>query len=537
MALYIDKKELPEDMSYIPDAVLQYVLDEHRAQSGRLNTLHDAYMARNLPDKTEDTDAAIVFDYPRYIVDTITGMYLGDPVKYNSNENSGISGGTRATVRAGEVIRADAVQMPPVDISPIVDAYKRQSISDIDTEIGRDIGEYGEAYELEYASDDEIPIPKTAVCSPRSSVMVRDTSTEHHKLFFVTYEQRKRIDKTLYFAVFVYTPTEQIEYYSDGITNPLSFSEVGRTPHFFGEVPAVEYRNNSDRLGDFETVMSPINAYNKLMSDRVTDKSRFIDAVLAFYGFMLTDEQKEDLHKYKVLDNLPTRQEGADIAYIQKTLDENGVHILAEDLVKEIHKQSMTVDMTDVSFGTSSGQALKLKLLTMTMLVKNKIRSMERGLKKRFEMYNSWFSVQGVMPEIDKEDVDIVFSVQMPVDEAGVVNIVTALQGIVDDETLLSLLWFVKDPAQTIEKVKEQKRENQKEYFDTFGFTQKENGINGEDGATGRTGSDEGDAGDIKKDKANSANGSWLRPDNENRSGKDTRRRERNCTDNRETHN
>lgn len=502
MAIYIERRELPDDFSFIPDRVIEYVLQEHRLQLPRLNALHEAYMAKNMPEMTEDGDVALVCDYPRYIVDCICGMYLGDPVKYNTAESSGINPGTQATVRAGEVLRADSVKLPEVDITPIVEAYKRQTVSDCDTEIGRDLGEYGEAYELEYASDDEIPMPKTAVISPRCATMVRDTSVEHHKLFFLSYERRKSIDSSYYYSVFVHTPTEAIEYRSDGVDSPLSFIEIGRQPHYFGEVPAVEYRNNSDRLGDFETALSVINAYNKLMSDRVTDKGRFIDSVLFLYGMSLSDDQKSDLKKYRLVDQLPTKQEGAAAEYIQKSLDENSVHVLAEDLVKEIHKQSMTVDMTDASFGTASGQALKMKLLTMTMLVKNKIRSMERGLKKRFEMYAHWLNIQGSMMAVDREDVDIVFNISLPVDEAGIVNVVTSLQDIVDDETLLSLLWFVKDPKSTIEKVKQQKQEAQAEYFETFNFRERNNGIEGDmDGEDAETGGESSEEGNTRNTK------------------------------------
>lgn len=505
MALYIDRSELPEDISYIPDGVLQYVLDEHRARLGRLETLHNAYLGKNFPKMTEESDISVVVDYPRYIVDSINGMYLGDPVRYNTSEDHSITNGTKATVRAGEVMRAEHLQMPDVDISPVTDAYKRQSISDADSEIGKHLGEYGEAYELEYASDDDIPQPKTAVFSPRCSEMIRDTTVDHHRLFFMTYEKRKRTDHSLYYAVFVYTPSECIEYYSDGVENPLSFHEASRTPHFFGEVPAVEYRNNSDRLGDFETSLSMINAYNKLMSDRITDKSRFVDAVLFLYGMTLSDEQKADLKKYGIVDTLPPKVEGSSAEYIQKIMNENSNQILADGMVRDIHKMSMVVDMTDASFGTASGQALKMKLLTMSMLVKNKIRSMERGLKKRFELYNKWLSVQGTMPIIEKEDIDVVFSLQMPVDEAGIVDIVTKLKDFVDDELLLSLLWFVKDPAETVKKVQAQRKEKQAEYFDTFGMTAKENSIHSgvddeEDTATGGDRRKQGVKGNTEKD-------------------------------------
>lgn len=492
MAIYLDRRELPEDINDIPSNVLQFILEEHRQQLPRLNKLHTAYMAKNYPHISED-ELPIVCDYPRYTVDTLCGMYLGDPVKYNKVESNGITSSVKATVRDGEVVRVDAVRID-TDITPITDAYKEQSISDIDMEIGKDIGEYGEAYELEYASDDEEPIPKTTVCSPRCSVMVRDTTVDHHKLFFMTYERRKRTDRTEYYAVFVYTDKECIEYYSDTTETPLNFHEVGRMEHFFGEVPAVEYRNNSDRLGDFETAMTIIDGYNTLQTNRLTDKIQFVDSMIVAH-FNLDEETMKNLRKYKVLSNVPPKGEGGDIEYLSKQFNEQSVQVYADNLVKEIHKQTMTVDMTDASFGTASGEALKMKLLTMTMIVKNKIRSMERGLKKRFELYNQWLSVKGVMPIIDKDDVDVIFNISLPINESQIVDIVTKLKSsnLVDDEQLLSLLWFVKDPQATIEKVKAQKQEERAEYFDTFGFQAKENGINGEDSAESRKSSNESD--------------------------------------------
>ena len=35
-------------------------------------------------------------------------------------------------------------------------------------------------------------------------------------------------------------------------------------------------------------------------------------------------------------------------------------------------------------------------------------------------------------------------------------------------QTLLSLLWFVKDPAEAVENMKQQKQENQQQYMDSF---------------------------------------------------------------------
>ena len=85
---------------------------------------------------------------------------------------------------------------------------------------------------------------------------------------------------------------------------------------------------------------------------------------------------------------------------------------------------------------------------------------MEKGLKKRWKLYNNFLSSAGVTP-VDINDVDIVFTICMPIDEPSIVNMVCQLKnsGLVDDQTLLSLLWFVKDPAESLKNMKQQKNE------------------------------------------------------------------------------
>lgn len=147
--------------------------------------------------------------------------------------------------------------------------------------------------------------------------------------------------------------------------------------------------------------------------------------------------------------------------YIQKTFDESSVQVLADALVREMHKMTMTVDMSDEQFaGNSSGQALKLKLLTMNLLAKNKMRRMEKGLKERFSLYNHWLVTRGDMAPVGVNDIDVVFTLSMPINESEIVQMVTSLQGIVDDQTLLSQLWFVRDPAEAAENIRRQKQAN-----------------------------------------------------------------------------
>lgn len=483
MAIYIDRNEVP-DAENIPPQVMEYVVNKHIQQVGRFEKLHNYYLAKNKVEMTVENAVPVTASYPKYIVDVILGYYLGDPVKYDTTEEDGevdISGGNiEASVKNGRVVRHKWKE-PEADITPVLKAYDNQTISECDSKIGTHLGIYGEAYELEYASEDGEP--KTTVCDPRTAFMVRDTTVDHNKLFFVTYERREPVSGLPYYYAYVYTDKTVKEYRTSGLaTADFGMIAESEQPHFFGEVPAVEYQNNFERTGDFEQVISLIDAYNELMSDRCTDKSQFVDSILAIYGMGIDKDSLTDLEKYRMLDNLPIE---ARIEYVQKAFDENSVHVLAQDLVTEIHKQTMTVDMTDEQFaGNSSGQALKLKLMTMNMLVKNKIRNFEKGLRKRFEMYNRWLEMKRLMGYVPKSTVDPIFTVAMPINEAEIVGIVKTLEGIVDQKTLLGLLWFVRDPEEVMQKVAEEKAEAQRQYMDTFGITAQRNenvGTDGED--------------------------------------------------------
>ena len=65
------------------------------------------------------------------------------------------------------------------------------------------------------------------------------------------------------------------------------------------------------------------------------------------------------------------------------------------------------------------------------------------------------------MKPVGINDVDVVFTVNMPINEAETVELVTQLQGIVDDQTLLSQLWFIRDPAEAAENIRRQRQDRE----------------------------------------------------------------------------
>lgn len=453
MISYIDRAEVP-DVENIPPNVLQYLIRNAELANERYSRLDRYYRGdHDITRKPPDDEVRVSVNYAKYITDIILGYYLGEPVKYDANDRADRAVSAAETDSTGLGAEDEAI-----DISPIQDAYDAQQISRVDADIGKIMGVMGDCLELCYASTDEEPEPRSACIDPRNGILVCDSTVEHRKMFAIIWERRERTSGEQYYSVTVYTDRTAKDFESSDLQNSV-LTPVGETrEHYFGAVPVIAYENNLERQGDFEQITSLIDAYDRLMSDRLTDKRRFVDALLVFFGMTLRDGDDRKLASEKFLDGAPL---DARVEYIQKTFDESSLQVLADSLVREMHKMTMTVDMSDEQFsGNASGQALKLKLLTMNLTAKNKIRRMERGLKERFSLYNYWFCVQGKMKPVGVNDIDVVFTLSMPINEAETVQAVTSLQGIVDDQTLLSQLWFIRDPAEAAEAIRAQKDQN-----------------------------------------------------------------------------
>ncbi len=439
MIWYLSREEVP-DVEQIRPEVLRYLVEKAEGAAGRYRMLERYYLGKHpVLQRRGGDEVRVAVNYAKYVVDTILGYYLGEPVKYDGNTKN--------------------AQGQRLCLLPLLSCYDRQHISRVDLEIGREMGIYGEGLELCYASAEGIPRPRSAKISPANGILVCDDSVEHRKLFAVLWEQRETVTGERYYNAAVYTDRTVKDYRSSDLKTAV-FHQVGGTrEHFFGEVPVIAYRNNGEGQGDFEQIISLIDAYDSLISSRLTDKKKFVDALLVFFGMTLREGDEGRLAKEKFLDGAPL---DARVEYIQKTFDEASVQVLADNLVREMHKMTMTVDMSDEKFsGNASGQALKLKLMTMNLLVKNKMRRMEEGLKERMRLYNRWLCLMGSMDELDVSDVDVVFSLSMPIDEEAIVERVAKLQGIVDDQTLLGQLWFVRDPAEALNNIREQRAEEE----------------------------------------------------------------------------
>lgn len=434
---------LPKDYK-LTAQLINDVIQYNEKYKERFKNLENYYLGKHsiCSRSKEDrlSNNKVVVNHAKYITDTNIGYLLGNPVDYQVTEG--------------------------YNIEPLLDIYKKQTINDLDSEIAKDVSIFG--IQREYVYADENAEPKSCEIDNKNSIIVYDDTVEHKKLFGIIYRPIYKGDTFKYWHIIFVDKNEIREYktYSKQIT------QIGTAkPHKFGDVPIIEYKNNPEMLGDFETVLSLIDAYNLLQSDRINDKEQLVDAILCLYGVDFDVEQAEMLKESRMLANIPT---DAKAEYLIKTLQEGDVDILRKNIENDIHKISMTPNMSDENFAqNSSGVAIKYKLLAFEQNVKNKERYMEKGLMERFKLYNAFLCATSKMEEIPIQEVDAVFTRNLPSNDYEISQMINNLSDVVDSETLISQLSFIKDASEIVELKKQEDESKPKaEYEDSFNVSE-----------------------------------------------------------------
>ena len=237
-------------------------------------------------------------------------------------------------------------------------------------------------------------------------------------------------------CVEAFTDRERMLFQSAGPGDVGALKERGA--HYFGGVPMVEYWNGEDERGDFEGVLTLIDAYDRLQSDRLNDKAQFVDALLLLTGCTMEDDENgrtpgQQLREDKVL-ALPDADAGAQ--WLCKQLNEADTEVLRGALTADIHKLSMVPDLSDERFGgNASGVAMRYKLLGLEQLTRVKERWFREALRQRLALFAEFLALRGA-PRLEPDRVQMTFSRSLPADELEQAQAISALKGVLPDDEL-----------------------------------------------------------------------------------------------------
>ena len=158
-----------------------------------------------------------------------------------------------------------------------------------------------------------------------------------------------------------------------------------------------------------------------------------------------------------------------DATFLTKSVSDTYIQNMLNRLTNDFHKLTGTPNLTDESFaGNASGVALSYKMFGLEKQMNKKESKWRKSIQRMIELIVNVLNMRG--QNIDYRNYKITFTRALPQNVAETAQMVTSLNGIVSNETLLSLLPFIEKPLEELERVNNEKEA----MFETYAFPMKD---------------------------------------------------------------
>lgn len=430
---------LPKDTE-MTLTLLQEFLDKHRQEvNDRYKELQDAYegdheIKHKAAKPKYKPDNRIVVNFPKYIVDTMNGFFIGNPVK----------------------IIADDTKV--AEFVEYLDQYNDQD--DNNAELSKICSIYGKGYEM-YYTDENAELCITYL-TPVEAFMIFDESIIERPMYFV----RRYVDR------------EGNEYGSISnnygvrnfkVTGGLQWLDEWM-PHHFNDVPATEYVENAEKQGIFESCLTLINAYDKGLSEKANDVDYFADAYLKILGAMVDNDDVRYIRDNRIVNFTGEDADKIVAEFMDKPSNDTAHENFLDRTERLIYQMAMVANISDENFGTASGIALKFKLQPMLNLEKTKERKFASGMNRRYKLL--FGHPASKVPADAWVQLDYKFTPNIPANLLEEAQIAAQLEGIVSEKTQLKVLSIVDDVQGEIDAKEEENKASEETVVDRMMFGQ-----------------------------------------------------------------
>lgn len=380
------------------------------------NAYKNDYEIFHLPPKPpHKPDNRIAVNFAKYITDTMNGFFMGIPVKITAEDER---------------------------IQKAVDFFNSfNDVDDHNAELSKICSIYGRAYEMYFVDEDgNIGMQATA---PDESFIIYDNSILNRTKAYVRY-YKDTDDNLIKGSV---SDNSVVRYFNfDG--SRVRFVDEEKI-HGFDGVPAVEYIENKERMGIYESAMSQINAFNKAISEKANDVDYFADAYMKILGPRLDESEKQFIRDNRIINF--EGYENITVDFMAKPNADTTQENLINRLERLIFITSMVANVSDEQFGTASGIALKYRMLSMNNLAQMKERKFTAGFNKRYKLVFSNPILQ--MVKDDWLKLSYQFTRNYPVNLADEADTAGKLSGITSKRTQLSVISAVKSVDDELEQI------------------------------------------------------------------------------------
>lgn len=427
-------------MAQLEEADIRELIDKQAAVDLKHDRLQGYYEGRHGILNLHKNDSAtpnnrLVHNIPKYITNSFVGCFVGKPIVYSS-QNEELMG----------------------CLQGIFDYNDEQAHN---AELAKCCSIGGGCFEMLYLDEEaNIRFAKVPVWQ---GIMICATGEEVPLLFIrLIHSQDKDNNKICRMEIW---DDERCRYYIS--INDSRFRFYDEQPHFWQDVPFVYYANNEEGAGDFEDVISLVDAYNLAQSNTANFFQYNDNALLKISR--LGDVSSQDIKNMKEKGAI-ILEDGGDIEWLIKEINDTALENYKNRLWRDIHIFGGVPDLSDENFGNnSSGVALSYKFSSMEQVCAVKERKFKRGLQRRIELICNMLRVlKGAA--YDWRDISIQFRRNKPQNMLETAQIVQMLAGTLSQESRLRLLPNVEDTQAELAKIKDEQAEEMAAFGGSSGY-------------------------------------------------------------------
>lgn len=399
----------------------------------RLQKLEQYYQVQNdilgRQLSSEKPNNRVAHGFAKYITNMATGFFMGEGLRIDTDDQE----------------YKDALEKALGD-----------HVDETNFEVTKEMSKKGISFELLYMNENsEI---RSKYFKAEAFIPVYSTSVSEFLEFAIRLWQEEDLltGKMVAYAA-VYTKSEIITYRQK---QDKKYEEIEREPHNFEDVPVLIYWNNEEAKGDYEDVLTMIDAYDKAQSDTANDFEYFTDAYLVIAGAAgglenINDDDEEGRKAARTFreQRILFTDEKGQAQWLIKQVNDTAVENFKNRIYNDIFFLSLVPALTDESFaGNLTGVAIRYKLIGLEQLASIKEYKFLPAYKKKIRLITRILNLK-MNRSFDPSSIDIYFDRNMTDNLKELAEIAALLDGIISKDTQFSLLPFVKDRKEEWQKL------------------------------------------------------------------------------------
>lgn len=310
-----------------------------------------------------------------------------------------------------------------------------------DSNLSKNMLIYSLAYELYYV--DKEGQFSSKIISPREGYAAID---DFGNISFFMHSYKLKFDDTSY--IDLYTDNE-IHHFND------RFEEISPpTKHIFDTVPVGLCELSDEGVDDtlYKDIKGLQDSYETNLSDISNEISDFRNAYMVLTGVAIDEE---NIPKMKKLGVMQIKDKNGTAQWLIKNINDTFIQNTLNTIEDKMYQLSSHINHNEKMQSNLSSLALRARLIALEEKCKLNQKAIADCIKIRLKFLFKYLEVIKSI-QYDFRDIKIKFTPNIPQDDVMTAQMISQLGDKLSTETALSLLSFIENPKNELEKLRKE---------------------------------------------------------------------------------